>query len=838
MTNRITAFLLLCGLCMALGLLMPALAGLAAAPLPAGDGRFDVRVLHWNQTLDKITRDLARDGITRSRITPLSDRLSVVQSSALAARDRASLGADEQRRLLDALGPKPGDNEPAESEQIAETRTAILHNLGSFDEQQKRSELALARIDLLFARMAEAEFRALTRVLTERTEFPLESATLKAGLWQVGQRLLELKLAFQAGWSSISAAQLEAPRLLLSVVVLCVGGVITLVLRRRLLARYGYRTGSGAPSLGRRLLAFATVTVANVLLPVVAVATLWVAMRLFRPLPETLEIVADLVLFALLNAVIVIGLAAAALTPTRPDWRIIAFSDTAALSLYRAVRWFVWLRLAAITVLVVVSRPQDSTERFFEESISAFFAADPNLHSVLGLLALFIVACALLNVLRPQNWRFRADAGDLTEPAGLADRPPSQWLRTALLLVRCVLILALLLGAFGYLYAGMYLADRVGFTLALVSLAVLLRTLAAEGLRYLTATERRVGRQLRRHLVFDEGGAARLIFWLMLLLDAVLVTAVAVLLALRWGVPQAEFWRLAAVLVRGVDIGSYTLSLIDVATAAAAFLVLLTLVRLLQGFLTNRVLPQTRLDVGARDALATGFGYVGLVIAALVAVSMLGLDLSQLALILGALSVGIGFGLQHVVSNFVAGLILLIQRPIKSGDWIVVGNGAYQGYVKHVNVTSTEIHTFDNASVLVPNSNLLTNEVLNWTHKNTLGRVILAVRVAYGSDPVQVRSLLLDCAKAHPLVLPRPEPVVLLQDFGPSSLDFELRFFLREIDTLLEVGSELRFAVLAALDEAGIEIPFPQHDVHLRNATSGPKRLSRETGWTEADDTP
>ncbi len=835
MTSRVTAFFLLCGLLIALGLALQVLAGPVAAPLPAGDDHFDVRVRHWNQTLDRIARDLAQEGMTRSRITPLSDRLSVVQASALATRDRASLGVDEQQRLLDALGPKPGDDELAESEQIAEARGAILRDLGRFREQQKRSELALARIDLLFARMADAEFRALTRVLTEPTKFPSDSAAMKAGLRHFGQRLLELKLAFRAGLSSVGTAQFLDPRLFLNIVFLCVAVGITLTLRRRLLARYGYRSVTGTPSLGRRLLAFVSAVVTNVLLPALAVVTIWAAIRVFRPLPEALDVAADLVLFALLNAVVVIGLAAAALTPARPEWRISTFSDAAASSLYRAVRWFVWLRLAAITVLVVVSRPQDSRERFFEESISIFFAADPNLHSMLGLLALIVVVLALLNVLRPRNWRFRPDPD---EPEEAADRPPSQRMRTVLLLVRGVLILALMLGVFGYLYAGMYIADRIGFTLALVSLALLLRTLAAEGLRYLTATERRVGRHLRRHLVFDDGGAARLIFWLMLLLDAVLVIVVAMLLALRWGVPQAEFWRLAAVLVRGVDIGSYTLSLIDVATAAAVFLVLLTLVRLLQGFLTNRVLPQTRLDIGARDALTTGFGYVGLVIAALVAVSMLGLDLSQLALILGALSVGIGFGLQHVVSNFVAGLILLIQRPIKSGDWIVVGNGAYQGYVKHVNVTSTEISTFDNASVLVPNSNLLTNEVLNWTHKNTLGRVILGVRVAYGSDPEQVRSLLLDCAKAHPLVLLRPEPVVLLQDFGPSSLDFELRFFLREIDTLLEVGSELRFAVLGALDEAGIEIPFPQHDVHIRNTTAGLNPLSLESGRTEANDTP
>ena len=179
-------------------------------------------------------------------------------------------------------------------------------------------------------------------------------------------------------------------------------------------------------------------------------------MRSFQPLPETLHGVIDEVLFALLNAVVLIGLASAILAPTRPDWRISGFTDAAALSLYRAVRLFALLRLAVITVLVVLNPPRENIGRFSEESISAFFSADPNLYAVLGLLALVIVVGALLNVLRPRNWRFRTKPGEQTEAT---DRPPSQRLRIALLLARCVLVVAVMLGAFGYLYAGVYLAN-------------------------------------------------------------------------------------------------------------------------------------------------------------------------------------------------------------------------------------------------------------------------------------------------------------------------------------------------------------------------------------------
>ena len=178
---------------------------------------------------------------------------------------------------------------------------------------------------------------------------------------------------------------------------------------------------------------------------------------------------------------------------------------------------------------------------------------------------------------------------------------------------------------------------------------------------------------------------------------------------------------------------------------------------------------------------------------------------------------GVGFGLQSIVNNFVSGLILLAERPIKTGDWVTTSDG--EGYVKKISVRSTEISTFDNATVIVPNSELITNSVTNWTHDGNEGRIIIPIGVSYDSDPHRVREILLDCATRHPLVLHDPSPVVYFADFGASSLDFQLRCYLPDINYGLSTKSELRFMILSELRAAGIEIPFPQRDVHIRSKT-------------------
>ena len=416
----------------------------------------------------------------------------------------------------------------------------------------------------------------------------------------------------------------------------------------------------------------------------------------------------------------------------------------------------------------------------------------------------------------------RKPAADADDDGTIVDdavgRDPVLPARVGLALGRVALAGSLVAGACGFLNAGVYVSDRMTSTIGLVGLALMLRKLVATGLRHATAADGRLGERLRERLVLDDPGTSRLVFWLLLLVDTLLALGAVVTLLLIWGLPLGELQMVSDLVLYGFTIGGVTLSLTDVLVAVAVFLLALAVVRILRGVLSARILTQTRLDIGARDAVTTLAGYVGLTVAALIGLSLLGIDLSRLALILGALSIGIGFGLQHLVSNFVSGLILLTTRPIKSGDWIVVGQ--HQGYVKHISVVTTEIQTFDNAAVLVPNSSLVSNEVLNWTHKSTVGRVIVAARASYDASPERVHEVLGRCLRESPDVLSRPAPLVLFMGFGESSLDFEIRFFIREIDNVLFVSSEMRYRIVEAFEEAGIAIPFPRQDIHLRDARS------------------
>ncbi len=234
------------------------------------------------------------------------------------------------------------------------------------------------------------------------------------------------------------------------------------------------------------------------------------------------------------------------------------------------------------------------------------------------------------------------------------------------------------------------------------------------------------------------------------------------------------------------------------------FAVTLAAAQGLRRWLDGSFLPSTRLDMGLRNSIGSSVGYAGFILAASVALARVGLGFEKLALIAGGLSLGVGLGLQSVVNNFVSGLILLWERAIRVGDWVVMGDD--QGYVKRINVRSTEIETFDRATMIVPNSNLVTGVVKNWLRDNKVGRIKIALAPHSGVDPEKIRDIMLAAARAQEGVLRIPAPQVMFVGMEAAQFRFELWCFVEDVEQATRVRSDLHFDLHKRLADAGVNM--------------------------------
>lgn len=803
----------------ALLLLLLILLAAAAAPAAAQDPavRPPQRVIAaWTQVLDSIETYVRGLPYTPAQHAAFAKQLDQIATEARRLSVEAQAEVDADTRLLNALGPAPITGQPDEAAEIVQKRREISDAIAAARARIAQADLARTRASDLQDELSQAYRRSLIEQLSQRLVSPLTPGRIAAvagEAMRVISSIVQAPVAWQTQMSSEAWRSFWFDwRTLLLAGALAVGWLI----RRTLLRRLGRDARVKQPAYARRMAAAIAESIAGGVIPAAVVASAFARAKADPALAGTLagHVIANLSLVLIL-LILTIAFTRAVLAPDLPQWRLTAIASPAAKSLSRRV-----ILLATLYALDV-----------FFSRVSRQMTVSSDLVAVYAMAMGALEAIGIVALMQERVWRLtQPETGGEAAAAPAASGRRQVWtiLRFA---VGGLAIAGVLAAAAGYVRLGHYLIQNLLVSGAIFALLYLCGGLLREVVGFGMRAE-----LLTRRLGFGARAAGQISFWLEALVGPLLL-GIGIYFALpNWGVPAEDIRRSVASFLSGFTIGGVTLSLIDLAVAVAVFVAVLAITRSLRAALAERVLPLTELDPGVRNSIATGVGYIGALIAILLSVAVLGIDLSSLAIVAGALSVGIGFGLQNIVNNFVSGLILLVERPVKVGDWVVVG--CQEGYVKRINVRATEIETFERASVILPNSELLQSSVVNWTHKDKTGRVAVRVGVAYGSDTKKVHEILLACARDHPDIVGCPAPYAVFRDFGPSALEFEVRGFLRDVDKRLMVASDLRFAIDAMFRAQNIEVPYAQHDIHLRDIGRIEQALSALAGGEIADVVP
>jgi potassium-dependent mechanosensitive channel len=744
-------------------------------------------------TLDRIERVVQQEGLSNDILAALKQQLTPVRDDLRVKIESLEPQLAQTDNRLRELGSPPAAGAAPEDSSLTGERKRLTAARAETEAALKQARLLVVRVDQVSERINERRRTIFTRELFVRGPGLFDIAFWRSTVEAAADEARSIADLVGEWWDFVGA---NGGRVGVAAALVTFALIIAGALALRHWWRRRFAEDIVDSRFGRSLAAL-IVLAGHAVVPAVAVAGAVSLLDSHGLMPPR---VADLG-FGLGVAVAIAGfgrgVAFGLFAPGQSGRRLLACSEAEAGVLVAHLVW--GARLLAFVVFL------NLVHKGFSAPISLTVATSALLAVGLGLLSLHLLI------------RVPRDAGDGgTWAVRLA------WLRMLIWVVIVAMSASLVTGYIGF---AAFLAGRLLVVLAMLgSLYIAIAFVDALFCEVLTG-DTAIGRSLANML----GVSTRALELVGTLLSALCRIAL-VLLAIspvlgQWGIFAADVFGVLQDAAYGIRIGDITISITGILAAVAIFLIGILATRGAQRWLERRFLPRTGLEQSLQHSVSALFGYALLIAVISLTLAHIGLDLQKIAFVAGALSFGIGFGLQSIVANFISGLILLAERPIRVGDWVVVK--AEEGWVRRISVRATEIETFDRATVIVPNSEFITGIVKNWTHSNTMGRITVKVGAAYDSDVERVRDLLLDCAREHPQVLQTPPPRVFLLGFGDNALDFELRCIVANVENSLTVKSDLHFDVLARFRAAGIVIPCPQREVRLLGREDGPAKESR-----------
>ena len=732
--------------------------------------------------LTGINGELQNPALTEAQLTQYRSAIEDIRAKALEQSLKLVAPLDEINQQIASLGPLPDGGKP-EPADVAKQRATLQDSLD-------RIQGVKSRLDVLAVEAEQAGGRvsALQRDQFFQRIFEADRSIVNPMLWYdtgIGVGVLTKRLVglLSNWWKEVSGtANPIGLGLIPLFLVLFTAGYKAI---SRWLGRWtDTRSATArAPDEISRLWRIVRGLITTVAMLFILIVPISLALDSSGYMTPRFELVFKAAIGMIGGTFLYYVLARRVAAPGQPVWRVIDIDDSAAARLPVLVGFTAFLSLA--------------DRRLIELSDALFLSVNYTVgQSAIMALAMLLLLSLILLTLKNQSGLQLEDG---------RRRVYFKWASALTPLVWLLIVVGLLALVLGYLSLASYIAQQVFRTGVVLTVLFLIHHLSDAAVAASFDSQSGFGRFFRRVTGLGERAIERLGLAFRTIVDLIVVLAGLPTMFLLWTVTWVDLRSMLNTAVFGVQVGAITISPWSVLVVLIILAGGIVLTNLVIRWLNRRILTETRIDKGVQDSIRKGASYAGYTIAAGFALTAAGMDFSNLAIIAGALGVGIGFGLQSIVNNFISGLILLAERPIKVGDWVSTAAG--EGLVERINVRSTEIATFDNCSIIVPNSNLITESVKNWTHGDPTGRFTVAITVDYDSDVDTVRQILLGTAKEHPKVVSDPQPFVVLTNFGQLGLDFELKAYVAHIFDAYLSASDIRFAVLERLREKGITIP-------------------------------
>lgn len=726
--------------------------------------------------------------------------LSSTRTKLMEAKKRNEKELEFVQRRIDALGPEPTDGSQ-EIDIIAQKRK-------EFNEEASYQKGQIAEVDVLLAKIDELDTVIInvrnTELLGNLLNYQqpliypsnfLHSTTLFV---EYMVDIIKSPINWYQGLNEDQKSFVHSniiPVLLVALLSLWLG----IYLRLFIMKHFGYRKDIEHPRYGRKVVAAIFVAIAYGVIPATIIAGFMLWMYSTQVMTTGFfGIVLNSFLFYTLLVILARAVSRVFFAPYNEKWRLINVDTDKAKRMTSALYFTVFMFGLCGFLLHVATISNYSVD------LNNYIRACAN--AVKGICIILLVKRYLWDELEDK------DEDDDEEPSSSStdSTDDDAQVNIAFKITFSTVLFVIVtfgLSLFGYARLSAFIFDRFLLTIIGIGALLVLRKVLSEFLHRILLLRFWVKTfKLRRKIV------SKIDFWSNLIIDPLFILFGIFMVLSIWGVSTDILLQSTKKILVGFKVGEVEISPLAIIMGFVAFFIALAVVKAMRIRLVNNVLAKMDIDDGIRHSLASGFGFVGFIIAAIIAIIVMGGNLSNLALIASALSVGIGFGLQNVINNFVSGIIILFERPIKVGDWVMVSGE--EGQVKQINIRSTEIETFKKSSIIIPNATLLSSSVTNLTHANNWSRQSISIGVAYGSDVKRVTEILLEIASKHKYVLKNPAPYVLFKDFGASSLDFELRCYTNNIWQGWKIPSDIRYEINERFIEEGIEIPFQQVVVH------------------------